>query len=179
MLSDRTLRALYVVRISFLFGTLGCLYAGYIYTFANHDVMASYSIITTALINGTLFIYTFPAYRIDFRFNQLQKKLSERIDIDSTLSIGKSTKNDAETTIKLMMIPIVGSIFIIFNFVLGWVTFSNGNNSRLFIHMVIIVASVFLLVSSLLVYKIDIAFRKIEKLISQLNKKQPIEAKSE
>jgi hypothetical protein len=125
------------------------------------------------------YFFDFPAYRIDLRFNELKKKFIERADFDNNLPLGISIKSVYRNSIKSKIILIIGSLFIAFNFILGWITYSNENNSKLFIHMVIIIASYCLLRSSLLMYKIDITFREINRFISLLSKEPTTEEKSE
>jgi hypothetical protein len=172
-MSDRKLLWLtWYMRIATLFGTLCFLFAAYLRTFVNPDIMDSYTFITTALIGGILFFSTFPGYRIDIRFNQLKKQISERTDSNNALTAGASKKKDVRPLIKFMTILVITLAFIILNFVLGRIANLNGKNLNLFLHMVVITATVLAFNAFLLIYKVDETFKKLEGSISQYKKDQ-------
>ena len=173
MTSDRKLFwAFWFGRICLLFGTLGWLFAAYLCTFVNPDIMDSYTSITTALIGGIFFFSSFPAYRFHTRFNQFKKQLYESPDVNNTLTAGASTRNGVRHFIILIVTLVITSAFVILNFVLGRIAYLNSDNSKLFFHMVVVIATILLFNSIGLIYMVDENFKKIEGLISQYKKDQ-------
>ena len=173
MISERKLFwMLWLWRISLLFGTLGCLFGGYLCTFVNPDILKSYVSITVALSFGMFFFSTFPEYRMNIRFNQLKKQLHERTDFDDTLSSEESSKSGVIRFIKFTTLLIIMFAFVILNILLAVKAHSNNNHPRMFLHMVVIIAAFFVFNAFSLIYLIDETFKKIDRLISQFRKGQ-------
>jgi len=178
MISERKLFWLaWYYRITLLFGILGLLFSGYVHTFVSPNMLKSYGSITVALSFGMLFFSSFPEYRMDIRYNQLKKQLHERIDFDDTLSLEKSSKNRVRRFIKYTALLMIMFVFVIFNILLAAKAYSNNNHPRIFLHMVVIITAFFLFNASLMVYRVDETFKKIEGLISQFKKDQTSEEK--
>lgn len=172
VLGKKLLYAIWFARIALLFGTLGCLFAGYVSIFVDSDVMKSYALITGALINSMLFFSTFPGHRIDIRFNQLERKFSGSTNCNDTLPAGASMKNDVRHLVKLAIAITMLVVFMIINFLLANRAYSHSNYSTVFSHMVIIIVASFVFNAHLLIYKVDETFKKLERLISKCRKNQ-------
>jgi hypothetical protein len=166
VLEKKLLYAVWFMRITLLFGILGCMFAGYVSIFVDSDAMKSYALITVALINSMLFFSTFPGHRIDVRFDQIKRKFSKTIDYDNNSLAGTSMKNGHRQLITFTIASIILVVFIIINFLLAIRAYSNNNHSTAFLHMVVIVVASFVFNSLLLIYKVDKAFKKIERLFS-------------
>ena len=61
---------------------------------------------------------------------------------------------------------------------LGRIAYLNGNNLKLFLHMVIVIATIFVFNAFLLIYTVDEAFKKLEGLISEWKNDQTKEEKN-
>jgi hypothetical protein len=178
MISERKLFWLaWYYRITLLFGILGLLFSGYVHTFVSPNMLKSYGSITVALSFGMVFFSSFPEYRMDIRYNQLKKELSVRTDFDDTLSSEASSKHGVRRFIKFTTALMIMFVFVIFNILLAAKAYSNNNHPRMFLHMVVIITAFFLFNASLMVYRVDETFKKIEGLISQFRKDQTSEEK--
>lgn len=176
MISERKLLWLtWYSRITLLIGILGLLFSGYVHTFMSPNMLKSYGSITVALFLGMLFFSTFPVYRMDIRYNQLQKELSVRTDFDDTSTSEASSKNEVRRFRKYTTLLVIMLVFVIFNMLLAVKAHSNNNHPRMFLHMVAIIVASFLFNASLLIYIVDETFKKIEGLISQFRKDQTSE----
>ena len=173
MMSDRKFFWLtWVVRIVTLFGTSGGLFIVYVRTFVEPDVMESWMWAISALISASLFFSTFPWLRMRLRANQLRKQLCGDSDFYNYSTKGASTKNDVSGKNIVYVILLVTAAFVIFNFVLGRAAYLDGNDLELFVHMVVVVATVLMWNTILLIYKVDENFKEIHGLISQYRKDQ-------
>lgn len=159
-------------RITLLFGISGLLFSGYVHTFVSPNILKSYGSITIALSFSMAFFSSFPEYRMDIRFNQLKKLLSERTDFVNTLPSGASSKNEVRRMRKYITLLIVLFVFVIFNILLAAKAYSNNNHPRMFLHMVVIITAFFLCNASFMVYRVDETFKKIDRLIYQFRKDQ-------
>jgi len=157
-------------RIVLLFGISGLLFSGYVHTFVSPNALKSYGSITVALSFAMAFFSSFPEYRMDIRFNQLKKRLHERIDFDDTLSSEESSKSGVIRFITFTTLLIIMFVFVILNILLAAKAYSNNNHPRLFLHMFVIITAFFLFNASLMVYRVDETFKKIDRLISQFRK---------
>jgi hypothetical protein len=180
MLSERKILWLtWYVRFVALFGTLCLLFAAYIRTFVNPDVMDSYVFIAVALTSGMLFFTTFPGHRVRVRVIKLKEQLSEKFYFDNTLQAEASLKSEGGLFIKFTIVFIITLAVMILNFVLGRIANLNGDNSILFIHMVFVVGTAFVFNAVILIYIIDDTFSQLRDFISKLPKGQIAEEKSE
>lgn len=165
------------VRIITLFGILGGLFIVYVRIFIEPDMMEAYASAMIALMGSTLFFSTFPGLRIHIRANQLKKQLSEKFGFNNTLKSLKSTKDEIGRLIILIIIPVITIGFIIFNFMFGTIAYLNSNSLKLFLHMIVVIATIFIFNAFLLIYVIDENFKKLEILFSQWNDEQAKEEK--
>jgi len=171
MTSERKfLWATWFGRICLLFGTLGNLFAVYVSTFVEPDMIQSCVCAATALLISTIFFSSFPQLRMHYRVHELRKELSERPDFNATLAAKTPTKNGAGHFITLMITGVVTIAFIFFNFVLARIAYLRGSNLELFFHIVVVVVAILMFNSILLIFQVDETFKKIEGLISQCRK---------
>lgn len=167
LLDKKFLYAIWFGRLALLFGTLGCLFAGYVSIFVDSDIIQSCALITGALINGMFFFSTFPGLRIEIRFNQIKRKFSESTVSDNALPAEAPVKNNVRHLIAFTIALTILVVFIVINFLLAIRAYSNSNHSTVFLHMIVIIVASFVFNALLLIYKIDETFKKLERLISQ------------
>lgn len=143
MISERKfIRLTWFARILMLFMTFSSLFLIYIRSVFHPDIMELYILGINALIGGTIFFTTFPGLRIFIRVNQLKKRFSEKAVFESVSTAGISNKDDVRTLIKFVTMIIITLSVVISNIVLVRLAYLNGNNSRLFIHMAVVIAMV-------------------------------------
>lgn len=176
MISERKLLWLaWYYRITLLFGIFGLMLSGYVHTFMRPNVLKSYGSITVAFAFGMLFFSSFPEYRLNVRFNQFKKKLTERNGFNGTSQSEISPKNKVRRFRKHTALLMIMFVFVILNILLAVKAYSNDNHPRIFLHMVIITTAFFLFNASLTTYRVDETFNKIEGLIFQYEKDQTLD----
>jgi len=161
------LRLVWFVRFLMLFGLSTSLIMVYVSTFVSPDIMDSCGWALSALTVGIIFFSTFPWLRIHLRVNQLRNQLSEDSDFNNNSTEGASIENYSRHKIIMIVMLTIAITLIILNFILGWIAYLKSKDVELFIHMVVVVASVLGFNSFLLMYSIDERFKEIEKSISQ------------
>lgn len=137
--------------------------------FVDSDIIQSCALITGALINGMFFFSTFPGLRIEIRLNQIKRKFFESTVSDNAIPAEAPMKNGVRHLITFTIALTILTVFITINFLLAIRAYSNNNHSTAFLHMVVIVAASFIFNASLLIYKIDETFKKLERFISERN----------
>ena len=160
LLDKKFLYAIWFSRIALLFGTLGCLFAGYVSIFVDSDIIKSCALITVALINGMFFFSTFPRYRIEIRFNQIKRKFSESTVSDNASPAEAPMKNCVRHLITFTIALTILTVFIITNFLLAIRAYSNNNHAIVFSHIIAIIAASFVSNTLFLIYIIDCTFQK-------------------
>ncbi len=163
--NKRYLLAFWFMRISLLFGISGLLFSAYVHTFISPNMLKSFGSITFALHFGMFFFATIPGHRMDILYNRLEKKFIEKNEFAGTTPPEASSKNEVRSLRRFMILLILFTVFVILNFLFAVKAYAANNHPRMFIHMCIIVTASFLYNASLLMYKVDQTFKKIEGLI--------------
>jgi TRAP-type C4-dicarboxylate transport system permease small subunit len=178
MISRKTI---WFIGIYMLIVTIFLLFLGYSVGFSRNDKMKMDMLFTLALMSGICFFYLFPVFRIDTEYSRFKKQLSEQLNIDISLT-QKPKKENAERKLKRIIeivIIIFATIFISFNYVLGHIAYNNSNHSKLIFHMIVIITTSLAFFAFLLTSKISGCFTQLRDFISELNKGQTPEGKSE
>jgi len=166
----RYLRAFWFTRISLLIAILGLLSSAYVHTFVSSNTLKSYGSIVVALSLSMLFFATIPGHRLDIRYSQLEKKLSEITGVADTSPTEASSKDEVRSLWRFTITLIIYTVFVLINILFAAAAYSDHNRRWMFTHMVVIVAASFLYDASLLTYRVDQTFTKIEGLISECSK---------
>ena len=162
MLSERKLFwAFWFWRSCLFLGTLGCLVATYLRTFVNPDIIRACAFAITALLSAVFFFSTFPAYRLETRFNHFKKRLPERTDFEDASLSEAASKNEVRRFTECSTVSVMMLVLVTLNVLGAGQAYSHDDYPRMFWHMVVIVAALLLFNASLLMHAVDETFRKI------------------